>query len=191
MLYIIVGPSGSGKTTFIRLALEHFSNCKVIPVDVYSPSNRKYRAYSGRRRISLKMFLQNQSNKIYSVTCNYLKGKYGFSIPKDYERKDVIYLLDYPGEYPQCKDISEFHWKGILILPPSVRILMKRLKKCNRLERLYSASDEYLECMDDIIHEKFDMSCWSIVINNKISDLQNIAHILLSKNDESLVVSKT
>ncbi len=173
MLYIIVGPSGSGKTTFIKLALRHNKNCKVIPVDVCSSTERHYETDLGRRKISTTDFDQNHRMGRYSCTCIYLNSKYGFAIPTDYENKDVVYLLDYPGEYPDCFDIKMYHWKGFLILPPSVEILKHRLLMCKRTERIDSAIKEYYECLDDIKENHLNDTTWSIIINDDMSSIQN------------------
>lgn len=174
MLYIIVGPSGAGKTTFISLAVQHY-RCKPITVDVYSPTNRQYEENLGRRKVSLDEIEQNINCAQYSSVCTYLNSKYGFIIPEDYNRPDVVYLLDYPGDYPQCSDIKDYCWKGILILPPSVNTLKRRLLICNRIDRMESAQEEYYECLEDINRKNFCDSIWTIVINDQISSLRKVA----------------
>lgn len=169
MLYIVVGPSGSGKSTFIKIALK--SSCiKVIPVDVYSTSMREYEENLGRNRISKSDFEKKCLKNDYSATCEYFDSKYGFFIPPDYDNKNIIYLLDYPGDYPECLDIKRFSWQGILILPPSIKILKKRLTICNRSDRIKSAEQEYYECLLDIKNKKLNY-LWTIIINNDFSDL--------------------
>lgn len=180
MLYVIVGPSGAGKTTFMRLALKCCRACKIVPVDVYSSGGRHYEKCLGRKSISLFQFVQNVERKVYSSTCTYLENKYGFTIPKDYDRSDISYLLDYPGDYPACLDIQDCHWKGVLILPPSVSVLKKRLLQCNRRERITSAQQEYQECLKDIKQKQLNAS-WTVIINDDISIFQKAICDLLTQ----------
>lgn len=170
MLYIIVGPSGSGKTSFIELALAHIHNAKVICVDVFSPHQRSYESNLGRNSVSCEKFELNMKEGSYSITNAYDDCKYGYTIPYDYNCSDVIYLLDYPGEYPQCLDLNQYDWKGIMILPPSAEELEKRLQNSNRANRIESAINEYRECLLDIAKGELIQN-WQIIYNIDMGSL--------------------
>lgn len=170
MLLVIAGPSGSGKTTFIELVLNHLTETEVICVDVYSPYTRSYEVYLGKSAVSLETFLKKALNGTYSFINTYDKCRYGYNIPSECISSKRKYLLDYPGEYPECKELNAYPWIGILILPPSVQVLKNRLKNTNRSHRVKSAINEYTECLNDIEANKF-ASNWVIVITHNTEDV--------------------
>lgn len=172
MLYVIVGPSGAGKTTFIKKMKKTHKALKIIQVDVFSVNSRVYEIGFGRNKVSRDCYEENKKNGNYTSVCGYLDNKYGLIIPKDCDTED--YLIDYPGDYPECSVFDDYNWLGILILPPSLEELRRRLTKCNRIDRLKSAEEEYLECIDDIRKNRFGKR-WSILINEKKSDLLKFA----------------
>ncbi len=173
MLFVVAGPSGSGKSTFIKLVLEFIDNAKVIDVDVCTPLLRIYEKSLGRILIDIESFNQKFRNSEYSIVNNYDDNNYGYKFPLDCNKIKSVYLLDYPGEYPECPDLINYNWKGILILPPNEDTLIERLKKCNRENRICSAINEYNECINDIITQKLDKDKWFIVYNNSREDLIN------------------
>lgn len=79
-----------------------------------------------------------------------------------------IYVLDYPGEYPECKEFKGYDWLGVLILPPSELDLKNRLKRSNRENRIPGACLEYSECIEDIKNGFLDN--WVVIINSKTED---------------------
>ena len=162
MIYVVTGPSGGGKTTFISILLEHLDEVKMIDVDVSTHSKRKYKNTPGRKLVS-KAYI---NSRCYSVVNSYDGNQYGYTIPADVE--SFLYVLDYPGEYPDCIEFSDCQWQGILILPPSEHELVIRLTKANRESRIQSAINEYRECLDDIASGRIDDS-WIIIINDTIA----------------------
>jgi guanylate kinase len=170
MLLLVVGPSGSGKTTFIRFALKHLSNAKVICIDVYSPYSRVYETNLGKRSVTFETFNENQQNGAYSIINTYDNCKYGYSIPTECNKSEIFYILDYPGEYPECIELTSYNWFGIMVLPPSIQVLKERLFKTNRNNRIESAIDEYKECLSDIESDKITGN-WLILYNSKIKEI--------------------
>lgn len=161
MIFIIVGPSGAGKTTFMELALRYTHELKIIDIDVLSLAGRDYDKTLGRKEIDLSTYEKRISEKYYDHIYEYGGSKYGLRI-RDIDA-DIDYLLDYPGEYPECLEFSSYKWKGILILPPTQEELVNRLKNCHREYRIKSSIAEYVECLDDIKKHKFNN--WHIIIN--------------------------
>jgi len=173
MLFVIAGPSGSGKSTFIKLVLEFIDNAKVIDVDVCTPFLRIYEQSLGRILIDIESYNQKICNSEYSIVNTYDNNNYGYNVPLDCNENKSVYLLDYPGEYPECPDLVNYIWKGILILPPDEDTLIERLNNCNRENRICSAVNEYNECINDIKTQKLDKDKWFIIHNNSREDLIN------------------
>jgi guanylate kinase len=163
MLILTCGPSGSGKTTIIKHMLNNplFS---VIPVDVVS-ADRVYECGLGRNQVTIEVFRQNEMDNVYTHVYQYNEQKYGINMTS--LKNNHIYLLDYPGEYPECIELMEYDWVGILVLPPTKRELVKRLKKTNREDRISSAVKEYKECMDELRRGKY--ASWFVIINSNIN----------------------
>lgn len=178
MLYIIVGPSGSGKTTFIELAKQLGSFVNVISIDVYSPNSRIYEDNLGRKKVSLEIFNINVAKGSYSFINEYDNCKYGYNIPSDYNDCNKIYLLDYPGEYPECNEFSGFSWSGILILPLNSDVLRNRLIECDRGSRIERSIKEFEECILDIENKRLNDN-WSVIYNDTIKDLKTSCKNLL------------
>ena len=166
MIVIIAGPSGSGKTTFIQKLLSVEKKFNVIPVDVIS-QHRIYEEDLGRRQISNIKFSQKEKRGYYTHTYVYENSKYGFCLNK--LSTNGVYILDYPGEYPQCGDLASYDWIGVLLIPPSEQVLSFRLNLAGRTNRIKSAIIEYRECLTDIEQGKFND--WIIVKNDTYLDI--------------------
>lgn len=177
MIIIIAGPSGSGKTTFIKYFNSVIKNLKIISVDVVSQI-RSYCDEIGRNDISIDDFKIREENNIYTAICSFESSLYGFTLP-DVSDND-IYVLDYPGEYPECKELKGYEWLGVLILPPSELDLKNRLKQSNRENRILGACLEYSECLKDIKNGL--LNNWVVVINNKIEDFDEGISAILKKS---------
>lgn len=168
MLFIIVGPSGSGKTTFIKRVKSLYDEVIIITVYVSGSFNRNYEKGLGRRNVSEKEFHLRLDKNEFNVINEYDNSKYGYSIPHNHQSKDKLYLLDYPGEYPDCSDLGKYKWSGILLIPSNKYILSKRLLKTYRGYRLKSALEEFDECIEDIKNKKIGND-W-IIINSDIKE---------------------
>lgn len=170
MLFIVVGPSGSGKSSFIKLALECITNANVVSVDVCTKYSRLYEQGLGRTYITSDIFNQKLNKGEYSIINTYDNCSYGYNIPNDCN-ENSIYLIDYPGEYPECIELKRYVWKGILIFPPSEEILRQRLRNADRENRILSAIKEYKECLDDMKNKKFDD--WFVICNYCYENLKD------------------
>lgn len=176
MIIIIAGPSGSGKTTFIKYLNLMIKDLEIISVDVVSPS-RQYKNEVGRNNISFDEFKIRNENNTYSAICSFDSSLYGFALPNSLDKK--VYVLDYPGEYPECKEVYGYNWIGVLILPPSERDLISRLKQSNRENRIPGACIEYKECIEDI--KNGVLNNWIVIINDKKEDFNKGIRSILKK----------
>ncbi len=177
MLIVIAGPSGSGKTTFIQNLTYIRSDFKIITVEVASKTFRDYSNTLGRRRVGLKEFFTNIEKNKYYATYEYAKALYGFTLPQNIQQE--VFILDYPGEYPECIELKFLNWKGLLILPVNEEVLRDRLLKANRAERIESAIQELYECYEDIKNNKFLK--WDIIINESLDKLKKDALLICNK----------
>lgn len=175
MIIVVAGPSGSGKTTLINKLITKF-NFRIINVDVYS--NNKIRDYSkdsGRNNVSKENFFKNKKAGHYTFINEYNGSFYGYSFPKNHCKQ--LFLIDYPGEYPDCIELKNEEWKGVLVLPPSKDELIARLQKADRKNRIKSSLKEYDECIDDLKNQR--MKNWFVVINDSLDKIQFISNFLL------------
>ena len=176
MIIVIVGPSGSGKTTLINYFRCAIINANIISVDVVS-KNRNYLGEVGRNSISFDEFKKRRDNNAYTAICSFESSIYGFALPES-TNKD-IYILDYPGEYPDCKELQGYNWIGVLILPPSESILKSRLTQSNREYRIPGACVEYSECIEDMRNGLFDN--WIVIKNKTVDNLKDGLKQILQK----------
>lgn len=176
MIIVVAGPSGSGKTTFISKCIElHLA--KAVPVEVFSKkNNRNYEFDIGRKAVSEEEFLKKQKSGEYEIINQYDSSFYGYSL-KGCDNS-AVYIIDYPGEYPECADLSNYIWKGLLILPPSKEELISRLKASNRDSRIESACKEYDECLSDIALRKLDQ--WRVFINDDVAKMESFIHLFFN-----------
>lgn len=176
MIITIAGPSGSGKTTFIKYLNSVIKNLKIITVDVVS-QNRTYCNELGRKNICFDEFSIRKENNIYTSICSFETSIYAFTLPNKLDND--IYLLDYPGEYPECIEMIDYNWIGVLILPPSESELIKRLNESNRETRIPGACLEYLECLEDIKNGL--LNNWIVITNGTIDDFKGGIKKILKK----------
>lgn len=168
MLILTCGPSGSGKTTIIKHML-NTSLFSVIPVDVVS-ADRVYECGFGRNQVTIEAFRQNEQDNVYTHVYQYNEQKYGVNMTS--LKSNRIYLLDYPGEYPECIELMEYDWMGVLVLPPTEQELIRRLKSANREDRIPSAIKEHRECVDELKRGKY--AGWFVIINSNINTTRKL-----------------
>lgn len=176
MIIIIAGPSGSGKTTFIKYFKSVIKNLKIISVDVAS-LDRIYYNEIGRNNISVDDFKSRKDNNLYTAICSFESSIYGLTLPNSLDKD--IYVLDYPGEYPECKEVHGYDWIGVLVLPPSESDLKNRLNQSNREKRIPGACLEYSECIEDIKNGL--LNNWVIIVNKEIENFNDGIKEILNK----------
>ena len=169
MIIIFAGPSGSGKTTIITKLMSICPQFKIINVDVDSGSCRNYEGTIGRRFVSKEYFEDNIKKKHYSAVNFYDLSKYGYCFPSKVELKKDTYILDYPGEYPECAELANLNWQGVLVLPPSKQVLERRLLIAGRQNRIESACAEFEECLKEL--ENGEYKTWTVIINDSILEI--------------------
>ena len=86
---------------------------------------------------------------------------------------ESYFIIDYPGEYPECKEFYNIPWKGILVLPKIELQLKERLTNCNRIKRIKSSLIEYNECKIELNKSIYSFPKWSVIINNEIRDMED------------------
>ena len=158
MIILVCGPSGSGKTTLLaRLAT--CLNCAIIPVVV---SRKQVRGISEVGRIEVTLSEFNKLAPSLQFQYAYDGGSYGFSLSAASPTQDCYIFIDYPGEYPACSELRHLSWRGILVLPPSCRVLITRLSAQKKYARIVSAVKEYKECLQELCSGDYPRRTWKI-----------------------------
>lgn len=170
MLYVLCGPSGSGKTTFLKLLTSKFSDLRVIPVYVFRDKVRPL-VEIGKIECNKDEFINLKND--FDHLLQYNNDIYAFKLPLDTKMEKSFYVIDYPGEYPDCIEFQKTNWKGILILPLNETQLQNRLSKCDRQNRISSSKNEFNECINEINQNVYNSLKWKVIINDSFSDLEN------------------
>lgn len=165
MIVLLCGPSGSGKSTLLA-RLAKMADCAVIPVGIKRPGKDR-EPEIGRMPISGIRRLPNGHLFNYS----YGGTRYAVAIPGVSISSKKYEFIDYPGEYPQCCELSGIDWRGILVLPPSIGTLMFRLFARNRARRIPSAIFEFFACQRELRAHVYDTPQWRIYISRNLESI--------------------
>jgi len=134
-IFIISGPSGSGKTTLVKNLLKDGGLKKTLSRSV-SLSTRPRRSQERQGRdyffIDEKQFKRKLRSRTILEWTKYLG--YFYATPRDFiERrlrsgKHIILCLDYKGML-RVKQAYPDNTVTVFVMPPSIRALMRRIKK--------------------------------------------------------------
>ena len=134
LIVVISGPSGAGKSTLIKYLLEEFDNIGLtvshttrLPRDTEKEEKDYYFVNKGVFEDMIK-----KDEFIEYVRCfdNYY-GTSHISVNNVLNQKDICILdLDYEGAYKLLSNkLFKTRCVGILVLPPSLKILKERLNE--------------------------------------------------------------
>lgn len=178
IILVFSGPSGAGKSTLIRYLLDNLESASLtVSCTTRTPRSNEKDGID-YHFITPEKFNQlvNQDEFIEYVNC--YGNKYGTlkkSVNDVLEKNEICILdLDFEGAYNVLSNkIFEFPCLGILILPPSLKTLKKRLRNRN------SETTDSLELrLKESFHPKRIAKYDYVIINN---DLENSKSELINK----------
>lgn len=171
MIVVVCGPSGSGKTTVIA-RLAQCPNCSVLPVTVARSRPRRDKELA-KNEVGIDEF--KRLSATFQFTYEYEESSYGFSLPQDISCAIDYQLLDYPGDYPTCRELQSLLWCGLLVLPPSRTSLLQRLQELGKESRVLSAANEYGECLRELSVGLYREPKWRVYVSWSSDALEDLA----------------
>ena len=180
-MIVLSSPSGAGKTTLVKLLSKNKNNSVSI-----SYTTRKPRVNEKNKRdyffVSQKNFRTLIKKKSLLEYARVFKNYYGTSKKKVIQElkkgKNVLFDIDWQGTEKIKRKKLNFELLTIFILPPSKKVLFKRLSNRDMKDKLIVGERMKLFEKDVIHWRKYNY----VVINNKLeSCLSKITKAIHSK----------
>ena len=190
-MIVLSSPSGAGKTTLVKLLSKNKNNSVSI-----SYTTRKPRVNEKNKRdyffISQKNFRTLIKKKSLLEYARVFKNYYGTSKKKVIQElkkgKNVLFDIDWQGTEKIKRKKLNFELLTIFILPPSKKVLFKRLSNRDMKDKLIVGERMKLFEKDVIHWRKYNY----VVINNKLENcLSKIIKVINSKlNNKKIIFDK-
>ena len=168
-MIVLSSPSGAGKTTLVKLLSKNKNNSISI-----SYTTRKPRANEKNKRdyffVSQKNFRSLIKKKSLLEYAKVFNNYYGTSKKKVIQElkkgKNVLFDIDWQGTEKIKRKKLNFELLTIFILPPSKKVLFKRLSNRDMKDKLIVGERMKLFEKDVIHWRKYNY----VVINNKLEN---------------------
>ena len=180
-MIVLSSPSGAGKTTLVKLLSKNKNNSISI-----SYTTRKPRVNEKNKRdyffVSQKNFIALIKKKSLLEYAKVFNNYYGTSKKKVIQElkkgKNVLFDIDWQGTEKIKRKKLNFELFTIFILPPSKKVLFKRLSNRDMKDKLIVGERMKLFEKDVIHWRKYNY----VVINNKLENcLSKIIKVIHSK----------
>ena len=181
IMIVLSSPSGTGKTTLVKLLSKNKNNSISI-----SYTTRKPRVNEKNKRdyffVSQKNFIALIKKKSLLEYAKVFNNYYGTSKKKVIQElkkgKNVLFDIDWQGTEKIKRKKLNFELLTIFILPPSKKVLFKRLSNRDMKDKLIVGERMKLFEKDVIHWRKYNY----VVINNKLENcLSKITKAIHSK----------
>ena len=191
-MIVLSSPSGAGKTTLVKLLSKNKNNSVSI-----SYTTRKPRVNEKNKRdyffVSQKNFIALIKKKSLLEYAKVFNNYYGTSkkrvIQELKKGKNVLFDIDWQGTEKIKRKKLNFELLTIFILPPSKKVLFKRLSNRDMKDKLIVGERMKLFEKDVIHWRKYNY----VVINNKLENcLSKIIKVIHSKLiNKKIIFNKT
>ena len=152
----------------------------MVEVDVWRKD--KLRCFEkGRRQVTKSFFNSRRDSGFYDYVHEYAGSHYGTSLRLRMPDSVKMAIWDYPGEYPECVEVRNKSWLGILVLPPNRAKLIGRLIHSQRASRCRSATREFDECMRELKRSCYSDSHWVLYRSRSQLSLVNFCKGLVKE----------
>ena len=188
IMIVLSSPSGAGKTTLVNLLSKQKKNSVSISFTTRKPrpNEKNTKDYFFVTNGYFKSLIKKKSFLEYAnVFNNYYGSSKKLVIKKLQSGKNVLFDIDWQGTEKIKKKKLKYKLLTIFILPPSKKVLFKRLSNRDMKDKLI-VKERMKQFEKDVLHWK---NYNYVVINNKINKcLSQILKVIKLKIDKKKII---
>ena len=191
-MIVLSSPSGAGKTTLVKLLSKNKNNSISISYTTRKPrvNEKNKRDYFFVSQKNFRSLIKKKSLLEYAKVFNNYYGTSKKKVIQELKKgKNVLFDIDWQGTEKIKRKKLNFELLTIFILPPSKKVLFKRLSNRDMKDKLIVG--ERMKIFEkDVIHwRKYNY----VVINNKLENcLSKIIKVIHSKlTKKKIIFNKT
>ena len=180
-MIVLSSPSGAGKTTLVKLLSKNKNNSVSISYTTRKPrvNEKNKRDYFFVSQKNFRTLIKSKSLLEYAKVFNNYYGTSKKKVIQELKKgKNVLFDIDWQGTEKIKRKKLNFDLLTIFILPPSKKVLFKRLSNRDMKDKLIVGERMKLFEKDVIHWRKYNY----VVINNKLENcLSKITKAIHSK----------
>ena len=180
-MIVLSSPSGAGKTTLVKLLSKNKNNFVSISYTTRKPrvNEKNKRDYFFVSQKNFRSLIKKKSLLEYAKVFNNYYGTSKKKVIQELKKgKNVLFDIDWQGTEKIKRKKLNFDLLTIFILPPSKKVLFKRLSNRDMKDKLIVGERMKLFEKDVIHWRKYNY----VVINNKLDNcLSKIIKVIHSK----------
>ena len=181
IMIVLSSPSGAGKTTLVKLLSKNKNNSVSISYTTRKPrlNEKNKRDYFFVSQKNFRTLIKKKSLLEYAKVFNNYYGTSKKKVIQELKKgKNVLFDIDWQGTEKIKRKKLNFELLTIFILPPSKKVLFKRLSNRDMKDKLIVGERMKLFEKDVIHWRKYNY----VVINNKLENcLSKIIKVIHSK----------
>ena len=191
-MIVLSSPSGAGKTTLVKLLSKNKNNSISISYTTRKPrvNEKNKRDYFFVSQKNFRSLIKKKSLLEYAKVFNNYYGTSKKKVIQELKKgKNVLFDIDWQGTEKIKRKKLNFDLLTIFILPPSKKVLFKRLSNRDMKDKLIVGERMKLFEKDVIHWRKYNY----VVINNKLENcLSKIIKVIhLKLNNKIITFNKT
>ena len=191
-MIVLSSPSGAGKTTLVKLLSKNKNNSVSISYTTRKPrvNEKNKRDYFFVSQKNFRSLIKKKSLLEYAKVFNNYYGTSKKKVIQELKKgKNVLFDIDWQGTEKIKRKKLNFELLTIFILPPSKKVLFKRLSNRDMKDKLIVGERMKLFEKDVIHWRKYNY----VVINNKLENcLSKIIKVIhLKLNNKIITFNKT
>ena len=187
-MIVLSSPSGAGKTTLVKLLSKNKNNSISISYTTRKPrvNEKNKRDYFFVSQKNFRSLIKKKSLLEYAKVFNNYYGTSEKKVIQELKKgKNVLFDIDWQGTEKIIRKKLNFELLTIFILPPSKKVLFKRLSNRDMKDKLIVGERMKLFEKDVIHWRKYNY----VVINNKLENcLSKIIKVIHSKLTKKKII---
>ena len=187
-MIVLSSPSGAGKTTLVKLLSKNKNNSVSISYTTRKPrlNEKNKRDYFFVSQKNFRSLIKKKSLLEYAKVFNNYYGTSKKKVIQELKKgKNVLFDIDWQGTEKIKRKKLNFDLLTIFILPPSKKVLFKRLSNRDMKDKLIVGERMKLFEKDVIHWRKYNY----VVINNKLENcLSKIIKVIHSKLTKKKII---
>ncbi len=187
-MIVLSSPSGAGKTTLVKLLSKNKNNSISISYTTRKPrvNEKDKRDYFFVSQKNFRSLIKKKSLLEYAKVFNNYYGTSKQKVIQELKKgKNVLFDIDWQGTEKIKRKKLNFDLLTIFILPPSKKVLFKRLSNRDMKDKLIVGERMKLFEKDVIHWRKYNY----VVINNKLENcLSKIIKVIHSKLTKKKII---